>query len=553
MSISLEPYPTPPGFLQWFREVLAKQGSVVQLFIDPETDLEIGVFLPTLKQQITNALARRIPLPSSPQPPPSRAHVAETPDSGPPPTSGQPPAEGSPPQSSQEYGSGLDEAALTQLEQSIHIEAGPPITEQALVYKSTNKNRRRLKRLAEKKTQTRSRDRDRVSKSRRRVNRRQHLSALRVVSDSDSDTVITLQAKQPSQVVTQAPLTIHPWFDEVISKHGSLKTALQTRIRKAAMAIAGQRAVEDWQDYFQCWREKGLLTSRPTSRNQPLIRLQTLPQEIARFYYTYDEVRTSDTATSFRAITHRCRMIRLFCHYHEAESVVVPDEPPLERGQTRQAQRKRFLFDVIHPGCRGIKDIAKNEASKANWNAFTNHLRFATRWQALVEAFGYGVLGLIPESLVSNHWVQRKLTDTEFDIWVGAIRYFNPKCQAACLNWGTELARALAGRLPSRKKRALESVGEKALSGYQDPQNLFCDEVGQSGDEVQPLGLSQPMDELDQGELLLSFFGGMDTAWTDQSLELTSNQQTMLDTLNPQHLENLGVSFSSQSTALFLD
>ena len=87
-------------------------------------------------------------------------------------------------------------------------------------------------------------------------------------------------------------------------------------------------------------------------------------------------------------------------------------------------------------------------------------------------------------------------------------------------------------------------MGEKALSGYQDPQNLFCDEIGQSGDEIQPLGLSQPMEELDQGELLLSFFGGMDTAWTDQSLELTSNQQTMLDTLNPQHLENLGVSFS---------
>ena len=192
MSISLEPYPTPPGFLQWFREVLAEQGSVVQLFIDPETDLEIGVFLPTLKQQITNALARRIPLPGSPQPPPSRAHVAETPDSGPPPTSGQPPAEGSPPQSSQEYGSGLDEAALTQLEQSIHVKAGAPITAQALMYKSTNKNRRRLKRLAEKKTQTRSRDRDRVLKSRRRVNRRQHLSALRVVSDSDSNIVITL-------------------------------------------------------------------------------------------------------------------------------------------------------------------------------------------------------------------------------------------------------------------------------------------------------------------------------------------------------------------------
>jgi len=548
MSISLEPYPTPPGFLQWFREVLAEQGSVVQLFIDPETDLEIGVFLPTLKQQISYALSPGQP-PGSP-PPALRVHDAGIQDLGLPPTSEQALTRGSPTHSSQEYGSDLDEAALTQLEQSIHAGAGSPVTTGELVYKSTHKNRRRLKRLAEE----RARSRNRVTKSRPRPSRRQQLLAQNVVSESDSDPVIPpANTAQQSQVVPKAPLAIDPWFNEVLARHSTIKPSLQTKMKKAAVAIAGRRAVQDWQDFFQCWREKGLLTSRPASRGQPLLRLQTLPNEIVHFYYIYDEVRTADTATSFKAITHRCRMVRLFHLYCQAESVPVEDEPPLERGQTRQSQRKRFLFSLLYPASEGIKDVAKNESSKSDWNAFTKRLSAATRWQMLVEEFGYGVLGLIPEELVPNRWIQRGMSDPEFAIWIRAVTHFNPKCRTACQNWGTELARAIAGQLPSRKKRTLESVGEKALSGYQDPQSLFCEEVGQSGDENLLPSVSQPLQQQDPGEAVLSFFGEMDMSRVDQSLELTSYQQTILDTLDPQHLDNLGVPFSSQSTALFLD
>ena len=145
------------------------------------------------------------------------------------------------------------------------------------------------------------------------------------------------------------------------------------------------------------------------------------------------------------------------------------------------------------------------------------------------------------------------MSDPKFAIWIRAILHFNPKCRAACQNWGTELSHALAGQLPSRRRRTLESIGEKALDGYQDPQSLFYEEVAPSGDENRLPDSSQPFEQQDPGEAVLSFFGEMDTAWIDQSLELTSNQQTILDTLNPQHLENLGISFSSQSTALFFD
>ena len=134
----------------------------------------------------------------------------------------------------------------------------------------------------------------------------------------------------------------------------------------------------------------------------PLVRLQMLPREIALFYYAYDEVKTADTATNFKAITHRCRMVKLFHLYYKAESVYIEGEPPLLHGQTQTAQRKQLLFNLLYSRYEGIKDVAKNEASKLDWNAFAKRLSAATRWNTILQELGYGVLGLIPKELVPN-------------------------------------------------------------------------------------------------------------------------------------------------------
>jgi hypothetical protein len=554
MSIAFQPsYSTPPEFLSWFSDVLAKQGTDIQLFSHPETELEIGVFLPTLQNKERILYAWNLPYPLPP-----------------PPLS-----------SSQEYGSDLDSADLDEVYSTANNAASKQGKAGDLVYKTTSRNRKQLRKLAEKKAQREGGGgpgRDRVtkskskskSKSKRSAPRRKPLSASRVTDSGgegeEEEEVVEEEEEeeeeeeggeeerqqQPRRQRRQKQaLSVDPWFDTVIKEESiQIKPSLQAKMRKSAMAIASRRAVEDWQDFFRCWREKGLLTSRPTSRNSafPLVRLETLPGAITNFYQAYDEVRTADTATSFKAITYRCRMVRLFELYHYAEVVPIPDEPPPQQGQTRQAQRKRFLFNLLHPGLEGIKDVMKNEASKADWNTFTKRLSAATRWQMLADKLGYGVLGLIPESLVANTWVQRGMTDPEFAIWIRAIPYFNPKCQAACRYWGRELIRAIAGHHPSRKKRILESVGDKALSGYEDPQLLFCEEVGpsSSGEEnTQP----NPRPRLDSGNGLFSFVGEMDQAWPNQQIALTRDQQTMLDNLNLQQLEELAVSFPSQLPA----
>lgn len=262
ISISLQPYSTPPGLLQWFREVLAAQGTAVQLFIDPETDLEVGVFLPTIQQQIANALAScqpTPPLPSSPPPPHPQRDPDGSQNRGLPLTTPPHQDQGSNASQSPDYGSGLDEAAFSQLEQSVHATARvQQIDQRDLVYKSTNKNRTRLRRRAEKEALSRSGNR--VSRSISRSNRRPQLSAARRVSDSNSDTAGEgPRAEHRSQVVPRGSLSVQRWFDQVTREHGPMKPSLQVKMKKAAMAIAGRRAVQDWQDFFRCWREKGLL------------------------------------------------------------------------------------------------------------------------------------------------------------------------------------------------------------------------------------------------------------------------------------------------------
>jgi hypothetical protein len=62
-------------------------------------------------------------------------------------------------------------------------------------------------------------------------------------------------------------------------------------------------------------------------------------------------------------------------------------------------------------------------------------LSAAARWQALVTAFGEGILGLIPEQCVSNDYIERKLTKPKFAVFVQAIDRFNPQVKETSKAW----------------------------------------------------------------------------------------------------------------------
>jgi hypothetical protein len=539
MTVNPQLKVAPAELLQWFYEQLEYEREDVLLFVDPTTDVEIGVFrnTPAMREKFLAAgrPAPRRPLPGSPRPQPALHQRS--------PCQSPPTEEVS---SSQAYGSEIEGEILTQLEQSIQANQPQPTVLEGLVHTTTSRNKTLIKRRAEKRAAKPGavlHGRVAKPKSRVRQGQRKPRSAERVVPGSDDDASEEAEEEEEVELVD-------PWFRGLLPNGITPERARQAKMIRMAKAIAGPEAVEDWQGFMASWRDNGLLTSRPTSSNKKVApkHLQTLPIEIVDFYYAYDRVRTFEIADSFKAITHRCRMVELWRIYAKAESVPFHIYLPLENGQRKQAQRKRFLFNTLHPELQGIEDVGKTPASKKQWGAFSDRLKHANRWHIIQQELGYGVLGLIPERVIPNRWVQKELGAAEFDVWIKAIKHFNPKCQAAAQNWTRTLDQALGGRQPSRRRRALEGVSPTTLKGFTDTTMLFCDEVGQSGDEMQ--GGEPPSSQLvtqsQSGEGFRSLFTGIEPGWgVSESIHFTDEQWAALGALDIRQIQDNTMLFSS--------
>jgi hypothetical protein len=535
MTLDSQPQPAPGEFIEWFRQELDLAGREIQIFIDLDTDLEIGVFrnTPTIRERL-RAPTPRQPLPSSPQPRPAEQQRSSS--------------------QSQEYGSDLDETVLTQLEKSIRddqLQPQPqqqqqPVDLQTLVYTTSGKNKARMKRRVEKEAKRQGaghNGRGAKATTRTRRARRAQLSAARVVLDSEDEAMMESDGALEEELVD-------PWFRDFPSdKRGTLLTrTTQAKIKRRAMAITGPEVVEDWQAFMASWRENGFLTSRPTSRNSLVVpkRLDNLPVEIADFYYAYNRVKTTEIADSFKAITHRFRMARLWMLYSRAEDVEIQDPAPLQLGQTKQAQRKRFLFDLLHPTLGGVTDIDANRASKKPWDAFTNRLRFAKRWYTLQEELGYGVLALIPERVVPNRWVQKELNVAEFAIWIQAIKHFRPGYEKAVQHWRKTIEHALNGLRPSRQMKTIEGITPADLKGYGDTTTLFYDDEESEDGNLPPS--NQVIQPCESRRDVMSFLGDMGLEGANQGLFFTEEEQAVFNTLDPQQIQRFGVLGASQET-----
>ncbi len=536
MTLTSQPQPAPSQFIKWFCQELELAGEDIQIFVDPSTDLEIGVFrnIPVIRErlQITIAApAPRHPLPSSPQPQPvlQQGSPSPTPHA----TQGG---------SSPDYGSDLDEGTLTQLEKSVQGEQLVDL--QGLVHTTSNKNKTFLKRQAEKEARRGGAVQNgRVAKPTTRARRaqRKQLSATRVVVEDEAMT-------ESDHVHDEA--LVDQWFAGFpVDQQGTLLTRTkQAKIKRMAMAIGGPEVVEDWQAFMTSWRENGFLTSRPTSKNNQLApkHLDGLPVEVTDFYYAYDRVKTTEIADSFKAITHRFRMARLWMIYAKAEDTTIQSQPLLQPGQTRQAQQKRFLFNTLYPGFVGITDIDTNKASKKPWDAFTNRLRFAKRWYTLQAELGYGILGLIPERVVPNRWVQKELNTTEFTIWIHAIKHFTPGFEKASQRWRRTIDQALNGLQPSRRRKAIEGITPAALRGFTDTTSLFYDEDENEDENLVPL--SQLVGQGESRRDVMSFLGDMGLEGTNPGLLFTEEQQVIFENLDPQQIQGFRTSGASQET-----
>lgn len=185
----------------------------------------------------------------------------------------------------------------------------------------------------------------------------------------------------------------------------SIAPRLQQKMLDAAVAIAGPKSAEDWQTFFGAWRKSGWLALRPVSRDQGVqAHLQQYPVAIQDFYKTYNRVEMGMATDMWRAITHRFAMRDLWTAFFAACESVSEDELPMDSNRSILKSRQRqYLFGVLHPELRGTSE--SNPSIRKVQNSYRDQLKFAKRWHTLAETLDVGVLGLIPDRVVSNNWV----------------------------------------------------------------------------------------------------------------------------------------------------
>jgi hypothetical protein len=483
MALCWDPEPADADMIEYFRECLGRKGHALQIFVDPYSGLSLGVFNPTpgLKRQIIIGEARELHLPESEENSPAE-EIA---------------------QSSQAYGSDIDEDDVARLQELVQTQPRQLVNEGDLIYKTSTRNKDRLKRLKVRRTSGRG-----VVMLKARQSRKKQPLSMSFVVESDEEGL-----QQGEVVVAVVEKGIDEWFATEIADHKlRIKQTDQRQLRRNAKEIAGAKVATEWQDFFRDWRDKGRLSSRPTSSSAAptLAQRPAAVQELIDLFNVYDEVRIHAIADGFRAVGFRNRMVRLHHIYTQAEAVLLPgNEAPLRQGETRQAQKKRLLFNAYFPNFAGIKDVAKDPTSKTEWSRWSRSISWAKRWNTTSQELGYGVLGLIPKE-VTNDWVGR-LSGEHFQLWIRAIRHYNPGCEAVCRNWTAVLNRALAGLRPSRSLRTLEGMTERSINQHQVPQTLFCEDAGSSGDKNMPTGLeSFDIPEVGGSDALVALFGGME-------------------------------------------
>jgi hypothetical protein len=283
----------------------------------------------------------------------------------------------------------------------------------------------------------------------------------------ENDQVVTKQrrrstpaGKKAEKIVSAQNKVIDEWFYAATIKGALLPLARQQKLKQMAIKIAGPEAFEEWRLFLQNWHAKPRSAEQALSHpaSTQILQAADQPGEVVQFCTAYRETLQADTKQKNEFIWHRLRMVRLQQLYATAETIVARDPKPLRSGQTRQAQFKRALFDVLYPQYAIITTPMNDARSRSVWQEFGRLLGYAYRWHTIKERLGYGVLGLIPSQLVSNNWIQNDLSIDEFYIWLDVIEHFNPACITAGRN------RQLLLGEESAEVEDLELLGDMLLS-----------------------------------------------------------------------------------------
>jgi hypothetical protein len=271
-----------------------------------------------------------------------------------------------------------------------------------------------------------------------------------------------------------------------------------TDMLRKARSLGNASAQENAAEFLQRWRTAGSPFSPATAgvADAPATQLTVqahasdpAPANAAdsEFYYTYNLARHYGTRLATVHIEYRWAMAFLGRTY--ANKIAALEEEHELAGQVnyRQGRGKirteaqRLLLQLIYPN---------STASAAQKGTLKNLLQRAVRWHDAAITLGWGSLCLMPHDAVTNNWVEKTLTVSEWHIWLELAKKANPdayKASAALDEWlGSE---GIQGRsISSKGTLCIEAKAPATtLREMEEVLDSSDDEVGRLEDSDAPV------------------------------------------------------------------
>lgn len=305
---------------------------------------------------------------------------------------------------------------------------------------------------------------------------------------------------------TMSPTDVdRDWLSARLATSDSVKARdtpinMQEKMIRSAYLIGGPKVMQDWQVIYQYWRDNGTLHmgidgDEPLSHFNPDMLYERNPQlrnikpALLSLHFAWHRVQRLEVNSLLHAIWRRQRLAELSDAYDEASSTVEFSTHTGDRSALAQAKRKLFVF--LHPRWSDIPNPASNPATRQAYKKFDHIIAWSRRWSHISKTLGLGVLALIPESLITNRFVEQDLVLDQFHAWVALIQRVNPDCVRLGETFLTRIQTALQGEPISRKRLRIETVAKADIRHTRDMSTLL-EEVNEgqvtSGDEPELIG-----------------------------------------------------------------
>jgi hypothetical protein len=195
-------------------------------------------------------------------------------------------------------------------------------------------------------------------------------------------------------------------------------SAVAELVRRASV-VGNAEAIEDFQMTLLDWRKSAkALSSNPAPDALAMCRTSSIPDE--RFRYHYQQCQRAESLGARCAIERRFHAARAREEYdiRVARRRDPNRDPPISTRDLGVIQRD--MFALVSP------EHAEVEPDNLSWSRFQRMLKHGRRWLALERAFTCGIFALIPKTRVPNTFLERKLSDEHFALFIRLLVHCSP-------------------------------------------------------------------------------------------------------------------------------